>query len=213
MSRFLLFGAGRGLGLATTRHLLAQEHEVHALVRCPIQAAELAAMGVSVTPGDALDGEAVAMACEGAGEEALVISTLGSFHAARPVDFEGNRLVIDTLERCGLSRMLLVTSLGCGDSWHSLPERARAVFGHEVRLKSLAESWLQSSSLAWTILRPAGLQDGEPTGHARLAPQGEELHGLVRRSDVARLAHTLVQDPQHIGRIYGCVDDALIRAS
>ncbi|MBZ6074391.1 SDR family oxidoreductase [Aeromonas schubertii] len=213
MSRFLLFGASRGLGLAITRHLLAQEHEVHALVRSQAQAVELEAMGVRVTQGDALDGEAVALACAGAGEEALTISTLGSFRAERPVDFEGNRLVIDTLEQCGLRRLLLITSLGCGDSWHSLPERARAVFGQEVRLKSLAESWLQSSSLAWTILRPAGLQDGEPTGHARLAPQGEELHGLVRRSDVARLAHTLVQDPQHIGRIYGCVDDALIRAS
>ncbi len=88
------------------------------------------------------------------------------------------------MELAGLKRLLLVTSLGCGDSWQYLPQRARAAFGHEVRLKSLAESWLQTSALEWTILRPAGLQDGEATGQAVLS-QGEEVHGLVRRADVA----------------------------
>ena len=51
-------------------------------------------------------------------------------------------------------------------------------------MKSLAESWLQSSTLSWTILRPAGLQDGDATGQAELS-QGKEMHGLVRRQDVA----------------------------
>ncbi len=108
-----------------------------------------------------------------------MVSTLGSFRQPEPVDYLGNRHVIDEMEQAGLTRLLLVTSLGCGDSWQYLPERARAAFGHEVRLKSLAESWLQSSALSWTILRPAGLQDGDATGQAELS-QGKEMHGLVR---------------------------------
>jgi len=103
------------------------------------------ALGVEVVIGDALDPQAVAQACRLADRDARVVSTLGSFRQSAPVDYQGNRHVIDEMERAGLSRLLLVTSLGCGDSWQYLPERARAAFGHEVRLKSLAESWLQTS--------------------------------------------------------------------
>ncbi len=118
--------------------------------------------------------------------------------------------MIDAMEQAGLKRLLLVTSLGCGDSWQYLPERARAAFGHEVRLKSLAESWLQTSALAWTILRPAGLQDGDATGRAELS-QGKEVHGLVRRADVATQGLRLLADETAVGQIYAIGDPTLQR--
>lgn len=114
------------------------------------------------------------------------------------------------MELAGLKRLLLVTSLGCGDSWQYLPQRARAAFGHEVRLKSLAESWLQTSVLEWTILRPAGLQDGEATGQAVLS-QGEEVHGLVRRADVAACGLRLLSDKTAHSQIYAIGDPELQR--
>ena len=36
--------------------------------------------------------------------------------------------------------MVLVTSLGCGESWAYLSDRAKAAFGQAVREKSLAET-------------------------------------------------------------------------
>ena len=163
MPTTLIFGASRGLGRAFTEQALQQGHRVIALIRSPEVATELRALGVEVVNGDALDPQAVTAACQLAGDGAQAISTLGSFRQAEPVDYLGNRQVIDQMELAGLKRLLLVTSLGCGNSWQYLPQRARAAFGHEVRLKSLAESWLQTSALEWTILRPAGLQDGEAT--------------------------------------------------
>ncbi|MNO61254.1 hypothetical protein D3C76_518970 [compost metagenome] len=174
-------------------------------------AAELRALGVEVIEGDVLDAAAVAQACVQAGQGARVVSTLGSFRQPQPVDYQGNRHVIDAMEQTGLTRLLLVTSLGCGDSWQYLPERARAAFGHEVRLKSLAESWLQTSALDWTILRPAGLQDGEATGRAELS-QGKEVHGLVRRADVAAHGLRLLADEAALGQIYAIGDPELSRA-
>ena len=100
------------------------------------------------------------------------------------MDYQGNRHVIDEMERAGLSRLLLVTSLGCGDSWQYLPERARAAFGHEVRLKSLAGAGCRQAPLRWTILRRQGCRMGTPTGQTIPEP-GQERHGLVRRQDVA----------------------------
>ncbi|MFM9801628.1 SDR family oxidoreductase [Aeromonas dhakensis] len=211
MPTTLIFGASRGLGRAFTGQALQLGHRVVALVRHADMAAELQSLGVDVVSGDALDPQAVAAACRHAGRDAHVVSTLGSFRQAEPVDYLGNRQVIDEMERAGLKRLLLVTSLGCGDSWQYLPERARTAFGHEVRLKSLAEIWLQTSTLAWTILRPAGLQDGETTGKAVLS-QGKEMHGLVRRADVAACGLRLLTDEAAAGQIYAIGDPSLSRA-
>ncbi|HDX8377169.1 TPA: SDR family oxidoreductase [Aeromonas dhakensis] len=211
MPTTLIFGASRGLGRAFTEQALQLGHRVVALVRHADMAAELQSLGVDVISGDALDPQAVAAACRLAGEGAQAISTLGSFRQVEPVDYLGNRQVIDEMERAGLKRLLLVTSLGCGDSWQYLPERARAAFGHEVRLKSLAESWLQTSTLAWTILRPAGLQDGIATGAAVLS-QDKEMHGLVRRADVAACGLRLLTDEATAGQIYAIGDPSLSRA-
>ena len=211
MPTTLIFGASRGLGRAFTGQALQLGHRVVALVRHADMATELRALGVEVVNGDALDPQAVTAACQLAGDEAQVISTLGSFRQAEPVDYLGNRQVIDEMERAGLKRLLLVTSLGCGDSWQYLPERARTAFGYEVRLKSLAESWLQTSTLAWTILRPAGLQDGIATGAAVLS-QGKEMHGLVRRADVAACGLRLLTDEATAGQIYAIGDPSLSRA-
>ncbi|MBL0597609.1 SDR family oxidoreductase [Aeromonas jandaei] len=210
MPTTLIFGASRGLGRAFTHHALNKGHRVVALVRSPEMATELEALGVEVIEGDALDPAAVQQACIAAGQDAQVVSTLGSFRQVVPVDYQGNRHVIDAMEQAGLKRLLLVTSLGCGDSWHYLPQRARAAFGHEVRLKSLAESWLQTSSLAWTILRPAGLQDGDATGRAELS-QDKEVHGLVRRADVAAQGLRLLADETAVGQIYAIGDPELQR--
>ncbi|MFM5657568.1 SDR family oxidoreductase [Aeromonas veronii] len=210
MPTTLIFGASRGLGRAFTHHALSQGHRVVALVRNPEMATELGELGVEVIEGDALEPAAVQQACARAGLDAQVVSTLGSFRQAAPVDYQGNRHVIDAMEQAGLKRLLLVTSLGCGDSWQYLPERARAAFGHEVRLKSLAESWLQTSALAWTILRPAGLLDGDATGHAELS-QGKEVHGLVRRADVAAQGLRLLADETAVGQIYAIGDPTLQR--
>lgn len=210
MPTTLIFGASRGLGRAFTHHALNKGHRVVALVRSPEMATELEALGVEVIEGDALDPAAVQQACIAAGQDAQVVSTLGSFRQAAPVDYQGNRHVIDAMEQAGLKRLLLVTSLGCGDSWSYLPQRARAAFGHEVRLKSLAESWLQTSSLAWTILRPAGLQDGDATGRAELS-QNKEVHGLVRRADVAAQGLCLLADTAAVGQIYAIGDPTLQR--
>ncbi|MCM4201675.1 SDR family oxidoreductase, partial [Escherichia coli] len=42
----------------------------------------------------------------------FIISTMGGAQ-----DYLAHRTVIDEAEKAGISRMILVTSLGCGDSW------------------------------------------------------------------------------------------------
>ncbi|QHB31038.1 SDR family oxidoreductase [Yersinia canariae] len=206
MKPWLIFGAGHGVGA----HLLALANSpansalnprpVTLLIRNPQQAESLRSQGLTVVCGDACDPESVYQACQLAGPEAAIISTLGS----RTADYQGNRLIIDTAEKLGLKRMLLVTSIGCGDSWPTLSPAARAAFGQAVREKSLAESWLQTSGLIYTLIRPGGLLDKPATGKATCLQA--EAHGMVTRADVAMHLSQMVEDPATYHQIYALVD-------
>ena len=117
-------------------------------------------------------------------------------------------LMIDEAEKAGISRMILVTSLGCGDSWPFLSERAKAAFGQAVREKTLAESWLQTSQLDYAILRPGGLLDGAATGKAQRI-QNQECHGFVNRADVAAHIHELANAPALNQQVYSLIEPDL----
>ncbi|CAK5456149.1 Anaerobilin reductase [Escherichia coli] len=114
MTPWLLFGAGgKGVGARTLELALAEQRPVVAVIRHADAATKLAQQGVQVFTGDACDASVVAAACRAAGPDALIISTMGGAQ-----DYLAHRTVIDEAEKAGISRMILVTSLGCGDSWY-----------------------------------------------------------------------------------------------
>ncbi|HHQ6568953.1 TPA: anaerobilin reductase [Serratia fonticola] len=204
MKPWLIFGAGgKGVGALTLELALAEQRPVVAVVRNPEAAARLREKGVQVYLGDACDAIAVTRACEAAGANATIISSMGGAQ-----DYLAHRTVIDTAEKCGISRMILVTSLGCGDGWPFLSPRAKAGFGQAVREKSLAESWLQTSTLDHAILRPGGLLNGNATGKAQRF-QGQEVHGFVMRADVAAHIQQLANAPALNQQVYSLVEPAL----
>ena len=207
---YFVFGAGKGLGYQFARELRADSQSVSALVRDRIQAERLEAIGVRCSVGDATRPQDVRAALALLPADSRVISTLGSFQSQHPVDFEGHRIIIDVMEALQLSQMLLVTSWGCGDTWKWLSPRFREIIGPAVRLKSLAENWLMTSRLEYRILRPVGLTDGDTTGSAMLS-QNQEVHGLVRRVDVAKLGLALMRDPSTIGSVHACHDPSLVK--
>lgn len=204
MKPWLLFGAG---GTGVGAHLLALALEagrpVTALVRNPQVVERLAARGVQVVTGDACDSEAVARACGLAGCDATVISTIGGSN-----DYLAHRTIVDTAEKAGLSRMIMVTSLGCGDTWQYQSERARAAFGQAVREKTLAEAWLQTSLLDYAILRPGGLLSGDASGLAQCF-QHQEVHGFVQRKDVALIVEQLDGRTSLHNQVYSLVEPGL----
>ncbi|WP_174508269.1 SDR family oxidoreductase [Klebsiella oxytoca] len=204
MRPWLIFGAGgSGTGTKVLELALAERRPLLAVVRNPQSAAELEAKGVRVFAGDACDADVVANACQAAGADALIVSSMGGTE-----DYLAHRTVIDAAEAAGIGRMILVTSLGCGDSWPFLSPRAKIAFGQAVREKTLAESWLQTSGLDYAILRPGCLLNGEATGKAQRF-QNQECHGFVRRADVAAHIHELAAAPALNNQIYSLIEPGL----
>ncbi|MBD2781212.1 SDR family oxidoreductase [Xenorhabdus szentirmaii] len=203
MKPWLIFGAGKGVG----RHLITiaqeQNRPVTALIRNEQQAIELSSMGINVVRGDACNKKDIETAVTQAGKNPIVFSTIGGGNA----DHYGNMAIIDTLEQAQISRLLLVTSIGCGENWKTLSPRAKSLFGQSVRHKSLAESYLQTSTLNFTIIRPGGLTEQAGTGHCQRYQS--EIHGIVSRKDVAEQLAQMAEDEQTYHQIYALVDPEL----
>lgn len=202
MSCWLIFGAAKGTGALLLQRAINSGQPAIAFVRSDEDVLRLEGQGIRVIKGDACDEAAVEKACQAAGQNAVIISTIGGRH-----DYLAHRTIIDCAEKSAIKRMVMVTSLGCGDSWPTLSDRAKAAFGQAVREKSLAESWLQTSSLDYCILRPGGLLNGEPSGQAKLFIN-QEVHGFVNRSDVALEIESLLKTELK-NQVYSMVEPEL----
>ncbi|EOC5887330.1 MULTISPECIES: NAD(P)H-binding protein [Vibrio] len=205
MSLLLLGVSSQGVGLNIAEKAIGQGIKVTAVVRRQGVADYLREQGATVLHADAVEVGVLDQACQLAGSNATVVSTLcGVNDQGEILDFELNKRLIDAAEKHGLKRMVLVTSLGCGDSWQYLSLNARQAFGTFVRYKSLAESWLQTSTLHYVILRPGGLNNDEESGNILLSQR--EVHGSISRSDVAQQALNFALKPELDNAAFGLVN-------
>lgn len=208
MQTVVVWGAASGLGAAMVEHFFRQDYQVIAIARNPDKNPKLKALGITTLCCDATIKEQVEQTVAQLPKDAVTVSSMGSFMVPIPVDYIGHRHLIDAMEAEQMKRFLLVTSLGCGDTWQYLSAGAKQGFGAAVREKTLAETWLTSSSLDYTILRPGGLKNGEVTNQGQLS-QDKEVHGLIYRQELARIIESVLKDERTIGQIYACVDPNL----
>lgn len=205
MATLLIFGASRGTGALVAKYAVERGHQCIAVVRHQASYDDLVARGIQPVLGDANDSEVVANACALAGSDCIIVSTLGGKNA----NYQPQCNIINHAEKNNISKMMLVTSLGCGSSWPTLSDRAKQAFGYAVREKTLAEVWLQTSRLDYCIFRPGGLVDGEPTHNAKCY-EDQEVHGYIMRSDLALTILQQIERASFKHAIYSIVDPALI---
>ena len=67
------------------------------------------------------------------------------------------RPVFDAAHAAGIKRMLLVTTIGAGDSYEVAPLPARRFLRDMIPLRTQAKNHLIATGLDYTIFRPGGL--------------------------------------------------------
>lgn len=207
MNTAVIFGARSGVGLHLARRLRADGVTVCAMLRPGADAAELEALGVRISRGDAFSIGDVDAALDLAGSAAFdVVSTIGGRREdGRFADEDGNINIADRAAARGVERYVLVTSIGCGEMAPYRSERAIAAFGAAVQAKTRAENHTRRIIPSATFIRPGGLRSEPGTGRGILSDD-VQIHGFIQREDVADLVFRVLRDPTTQGRELAAVD-------
>ena len=181
----IVFGGSGQTGIRVVEQALEEGHAVTAAVRSP-EKIRLKHEQLQVVQVDVLDREIVADAI--AGHDA-VVCTLGSTNLKDTVRSEGTANIIAGMEAHGVERIVIVSSMGVGESKKQLTLSGKmivntllknVILDHERQEKLLADS-----NLNWTSVRPSGLTEGARTGSYTTSNDSAVKGGRVRRADVA----------------------------
>lgn len=212
-NKVFLAGGSKGVGRHILTNLVEAGSEVVALVRSADVAKELNQIeGVTAIQGDAFDYKTVEDNMDGCD---AVVTTLGGAaseeEGAKRIDYEGNSNVIEAAGILGVTRVVLVTSIGCGDSQEAIPPSAYDVLKDSLAAKTRAENVLIKyyTNSNWTIIRPGGLKSEPATGTAILT-EDNSVVGSVNREDVAGLVMKALTSEKAMRKVLSAIDLDLV---
>jgi putative NADH-flavin reductase len=188
--RIALFGATGGTGSLVLRQALEAGHHVTALVRSP-EKLLISHENLTVVVGSALDHVAVSETVKGSD---AVICALGAPPRSKAgIRERGTRVIVDAMQDTGVSRLVVQSSHGIGETgrelplvmrWFIVPFYLKNAFADHER----QEDVVRASDLDWTIARPPHLTDGDGAGTLVYGADFDPdvMTMKVDRADVAR---------------------------
>ena len=157
--RLLIFGATGGTGLELVHQALERGYHVTAFVRDPTKL-DIESDNLDVVIGNFLDADAVDKAMS-AGFDA-VLSPVGIYQREYNTTLsDGTKNILAAMKQHGVSRLLVVSSMGAGDSkgqgsW-LVRTYAKVMLKYVIWDKNTQEADIRASDLDWTIVRPPRL--------------------------------------------------------
>jgi uncharacterized protein YbjT (DUF2867 family) len=205
----IVFGATGKLGTEVVRELRAHGDQVTAFVRPSSDRGRLEPLGVSFAVGDVLNPADVQAAMASGNFDAAIVTIAGA--SSPDLDLKGNVNVTDAAAAAGVQRVILISTIGAGDSREAAPLVSRLALSKILPQKTAAEDHLRASGLRYTIIRPGGLPPGVvPTGRG-LVSEDPSTMGFIKRPDLARLVLGVLYDDRTIGKTLAAVDPGLQR--
>jgi uncharacterized protein YbjT (DUF2867 family) len=206
MSRIIVMGGSRGIGLQTVEALLRDGHEVVAFAR-NAEKLKLNDPALLKISGDATNESDIRAAIK---QVDIVVQTLGvSLNLnliTGPINLfsTATKTLIPIMESKGIRRLITVTGFGAGDSeiaincFQKIP--FNFIFGHAYRDKTEQEKYIKKSGLDWTIVRPGVLINGPlKPGYSVHKNQKEWRNGIITRAAVADYISRILIDPDTYG--------------
>ena len=188
----LIAGATGKTGLRLVNQLKAKGHAPIALVR---ESSDTGALpdDVALRRGDLTNLESGV--CDGCD---AVIFAAGSGGSTGPemtdkVDRDGAKRLIDLAADAGVSRFVMLSSVGADD-----PD-PDSELAHYLQAKHEADEHLKASGLSYAIVRPVSLTDDDGSRDMRFGSEADPK-GKAARGDVAAVLADAVEDDEWTGK-------------
>jgi len=205
----IVFGATGKLGIEIVRDLREHGDRVTAFVRPSSDRSPLEPLGVEFAVGDVLDPASVQAAVQAGGFDAAIATIAGL--SVPDLDRQGNINVADAAAAAGVKRVILISTVGAGDSHDAAPLISRLALSKVLPQKTAAEDHFRASGLDYTIIRPGGLPPGVVATGRGLLSEDAATMGFIKRPDLARLVLGVLYDDATIGKTLAAVDPGLSR--
>lgn len=191
-------GAHGQIARRLSRLLSGEGHDVIGLIRNPDQADDIREDGASPVLCDleSASREEVAEVIAGA-DAAVFAAGAGPGSGAErklTMDRDGAVKLLQAAATAGVGRFVIVSSVGAED-----PPEGDDAYSVYQQAKAAADRAVQSSELAWTIVRPGRLTDDPGTGNVRI--DTEPFRGEVPRDDVAAVLASVLDDDRFGQRV------------
>ena len=205
----LIFGATGKLGIEIVQDLMQRGDKVTAFVRESSNRSQLEPLGVDFVVGDVMDYDTV-LAALNAGEYDAVVATIAGM-SVENLDSQGNINVADAAVAAGVDRLIMISSVGAGDSIDAAPLISKPALSKVLPQKTAAEDHVRNSGLDFTILRPGGLPPGIVATGRGVVSEDNMTMGFIKRPDLARLVVGVLDDDRTVGKTLAVIDPGLSR--
>jgi len=203
-AKVLVVGASNLLAKAVTDRLIATGYSVSAVAQEGSQPGE----GVEVVGrGDARDEEFVNAVVAKAKPDVILSMIKGLVEDCDRPDYSGNRNFIDAAVEEGVSRFMLISMIGVGDSRDSVPGQAADVLRVLLEDKDRAEMYLKESGLEHVIVRPGTLDEKAAAGEP-FVTRDFEGYGSIGVDAAADLIVQALASPAASGQTLAALDRA-----
>ena len=183
----LIIGSTGTIGRELVKQALVRGHAVTAVARDPAKL-QIAHQRLTVAKVDVIDLESIEQVMPG---KDAVLCALGA-GSKGGIRATGTRNIIAVMQKCGVQRLVCLSSLGVGDSRANLNFFWRHIMFGLLLRRAFAdhvaqEHHIKESGLDWTIVRPGAYTDGDRTGAYRhgFPATATDLKLKISRADVA----------------------------
>ncbi|MDR6684842.1 uncharacterized protein YbjT (DUF2867 family) [Arthrobacter sp. 1088] len=200
MSRIAIIGGHGKVALHLSRILSGEGHDVTSFIRNPDHVADVTETGATAQVLDVENSTTAELAQALEGHNAVVWSAgAGGGNPARTyaVDRDAAIRSMDAAKEAGVKRYVMVSYIGSAKD-HGIPKDHP--FFPYAESKAVADDYLRSSGLDWTVLGPGTLTEEPASGLIEVNPANPGNGTGTSRANVALVAAAVLELPGTIHR-------------
>jgi len=126
------------------------------------------------------------------------------------VDNRGNQNLVRAAQANGLKHVVVISSIGVGNSRNAIMWLYRVAMGPVLKAKEKSENFIRSCGIGYTIIRPGGYS-ANPLPDEIAFGEGGKITGRITREQIARVCVDALTNPAMKNRTLEVVNGTTVK--